>query len=248
MKKTVYLLAALLFASTAGHAQQSVFRSLKITDAGDAVQATLHLEPATPYTVTHDKAGKTFSILKDHSESLGTFPEAYSVKTLSDSLKNGWFADGLNAWEEERDADIPAPILERKTDAYLPAGAPDGAYFIQPRNTYSRDYTLLFYQTFTGLPAGTYEFSCQVAGYPEAKANEQLVAIDVTSEEEASGLDAATVEFPGGGWKTNTLSVEVPEGSIRFGVRIQTTTGGQNTSNLQGHKYANFQLVKVASE
>jgi hypothetical protein len=165
--------------------------------------------------------------------------------TANVELLNGWLTSGLELWTEvnkKADGTTAAEATLNLASTYIVDGAPSGAQYVQGRNLYGAAIEVWFTQTVENLPAGSYTFSCQVAGSSQETFAASLIAIESDGTEKSQ-----PISFPGGGWKPssdNTLSITSPGGNVKFGIYIDAKKGNKiGGSGDPGIKFTNFRLV-----
>ncbi len=166
----------------------------------------------------------------------GDFPAVtIFVKQSGDPiLKNAFFTDGkMESWT----ASGTSGLFGLATDAYIAEGSPAGAYYIKNNIQASEGFEGRVIQKLSNLTDGIYILSCQAAGYPGASAATDgvwLVAVDKDGVETQQKMT-----LPGGGWKENSMQVEVKGGECTVGIYVKAVGGASSTMSF---KVMNFKF------
>lgn len=156
------------------------------------------------------------------------------TQTPNAILKNGWFVDELIGW----DTSGTASLFKRVTDQYLPGGAPEGAYYITNNLAATAGFEGYITQKLTGIPNGSYKFSCDLAGYPGNSPDTDgvyLVALDKNGNEITPKVKCT---LPSGSWTsakdiTNEITVSVTDGECAVGVYVVAAGGTTSTMTFK---------------
>ncbi|GHU68324.1 hypothetical protein FACS189413_04940 [Bacteroidia bacterium] len=223
-------------------------RHLLVDNGGETGLFTL--TPDVPYTITHSKTPAPQFTINENGSALAnaTFPEAATITPIEVKLKNTWFFGGLSgSWTEvsqrfDGGAAITDPAFQRQTDAYLPSNAPEGAYYVRPRNLYGAVLDVWFSQEILYLPKGTYIFSVVVTGYSgESYGN---FAYLYAEENEVKTPSTTPLSFSaswGSGVQSFTYT-KTTDGAVKFGIYLHKTSSA-NAGNTQDWKFTNFSLT-----
>ena len=160
----------------------------------------------------------------------GDFPNVTIIVKQSGNaiLQNGFF---INNSMEHWTTSGTSGLFGLATDAYIAAGSPTGAYYLKNNISATSGFEGRVTQKLTNLTDGVYILSCQAAGYPGNSAATDgvyFIVIDKNGNETQQKMT-----LPGGGWKENSMQINVTGGECTIGIYAKAAGGSASTMSFK---------------